>query len=371
MLYMDVDIAVSVPANAMPLIDDTDFKTRETGITASDLVTLNADIVWNFATTSGVVTQTAIAASDFASTYTWTEVGGGNDAMYTINIPASGSATLNNDREGVGYFSGLIDGVLPFRGPDVVFRAGGLNDLLIDDPYEQGTVISGGAGGGSITYAEMRREIVRFLAIGENPSAWSSEDVTRVADIMRRGTNRFYFPEPSMIGEQALVGHNWSFLVEGLSLSLTAGQVYHTLPSNFLRMVGMPTIPTSDYPLEYISENDFRKISAIGSGEGNPQYYTVRRTTPSTENLAYRVGLYPAPKTGQTLEGQYLFDPPEPSSGQDPVVTRYHNETMMAAVLATADEMMNYETQSEGIHQQRFKTLLVSSIIADQTYGGQ
>jgi hypothetical protein len=33
--------------------------------------------------------------------------------------------------------------------------------------------------------------------------------------------------------------------------------------------------------------------------------------------------------------------------------------------------MMNYETQSEGIHQQRFKTLLASSIIADQSLGGQ
>jgi hypothetical protein len=72
-----------------------------------------------------------------------------------------------------------------------------------------------------------------------------------------------------------------------------------------------------------------------------------------------------------TIEGQYMFDPPVPSSAQDPIVTRYHNETMVAAVLATADEMMNYETQSEGIHQQRFKTLLASSIIADQTLGGQ
>jgi hypothetical protein len=136
-------------------------------------------------------------------------------------------------------------------------------------------------------------------------------------------------------------------------------------------MVGEPTIPTSNYPLEYVQENDFRKLLALGAGEGFPQYYTVRRTTPSTESLAYRIGLYPAPTEGLTLEGQYMFDPPDPGTGQDPLVTRYHNETMMAAVLATADEMMNYETQSEGIHQQRFKTLLASSIIADQTYGGQ
>lgn len=372
MLYMDVNIAVSVPVNAMPLVDDTDFKTRETGITASDLVTLNADIVWNFATTSGVISQTQLAASEFASPYTWTEVGGGNDAMYTVDIPASGTSTINNNREGVGYFSGVIDGVLPFRGPDVVFRAGGLNDLLIDNPYEEGTVVGGsGAGGGSITYAEMRREIGRFLAIGEVTSEWSSEDVTRVADIIRRGTNRFYFPEPSVLGETALVGHNWSFLIDDLSVSLVAGQTYHALPNNFLRFVGKPTVSGGEYPLELISEKDFRSLINTGAGQGDPQYYTIKRSTPSTEDLTYKIGVYPATSSSMTLEGQYVFDPPQPSVSQDPIVTRYHNETMMAAVLASADEIMNYETQSEGIHRERFRTLLASSIISDQTIGGQ
>ena len=372
MLYMDVDVAVNVPANAMPLIDDTDFKTRESGITAADLVTLNADIVWNFATTGGVLSQTQMVASEFASTYTWTEIGtGSNDAMYGIAIPASGGSTINNDREGVGYFSGVIDGVLPFRGPDIVFRAGGLNDLLIDNPYQSGTVISGGYGGGTVTYTELRREVGRFLAIGENPSDWSSEDVTRVSDILKRGTSRFYFPEPSVLGESAMVGHNWSFLIDDLSVELVVGATYRALPSNFLRIVGKPSILGSEYPLELVSEKDFRSLLNIGAGDGDPQYYTIKRSTPSSSDLGYKIGLYPAPSSGMTLQGQYVFDPPTPSSGQNPLVTRPHNETLIAAVLATADEMMNYETQSEGIHQQRFKTLLVSSIIADQTMGGQ
>lgn len=374
MLFMDVDADVNVPVNAMPLIDDTDFKTRKTGISAADLVTLNADIVWNFATTDGVITQTQMTASSFSSTYSWSELNsgsGGNDAMYIVALPSSGGATANNDREGVGYFSGVMNGVLPFRGPDVVFRAGGLNDLLIDDPYTEGTVIGGGSSGGSLTYAEMRREVGRFLAIGEVPSEWSDQDVVRVDDIVRRGTNRFYFPEPSVLGDAAMVGHNWTFLTDDLSVSLVSGQTYHDLPSNFLRMSGKPTISGGDYPLEMISERDFRALVNTGSGDGDPQYYTVKRSTPSTVTLRYKIGLYPLPSAGMQLEGQYLFDPPVPSTGQDPVITRYHNETMLAAVLASADEIMNYETQSEGIHQQRFKTLLASSIIADQTLGGQ
>lgn len=366
MLFMDVDAAVDIPVNAMPLIDDTDFKSREPNIAYNES---GMDLRWNFATTGGVLSSVQVTPTNTGN-YLWSHIG---DAMYKIHMPASGGtpAEANNDREGVGYFSGVCDGVLPWRGPDVVFRAGGLNDLLIDDPYQEGSVIQGGTGGGSITYGELRREIGRFLAIGESPSEWSSEDITRVADILRRGTNRFYFPEPSVLGESALVGHNWSFLIDDLSLSLSEGSSYHNLPTNFLRMVGKPTIIGSDYPLELVGERDFRNLVNIGDSGGFPQYYTVKRSTPSTSDLRYKIGLYPAPRAGLTLEGQFVFDPPEPSSGQDPVVTKYHNETMIAAVLATADEMMNYETQSEGIHQQRFKTLLASSIIADQTYGGQ
>lgn len=369
MLFMDVDSAVTVPVNAMPLIDDTDFKTRESGITAADFSgSLTIDLNWNFATTSGVVTTTSVTPAS-SGNYQWSEY---DEAMYKLQIPATGGASINNNQEGVGYFSGLITGILPFRGPDVVFRAGGLNDLLIDDPYQEGSVISGGgSAGGSITYEEIRREVGRFLAIGENPSEWSSEDVTRVADILRRGTNRFYFPEPSMIGEAAMVGHNWSFLTDDLSITLTANQAYHNLPTNFVRMVGKPTIDGSETPLELVSEKDFRALSNIGDTQGYPQYYTIKRSVPSTADLRYKIGLYPSPNESYTLSGQYMFDPPEPSAGQDPVITRYHNEAMVAAVLATADEMMNYETQSEGIHQQRFKTLLASSIIADQTIGGQ
>jgi hypothetical protein len=364
MLFMDVDSAVTVPVNAMPLISDSDFKSRVTSVVYN---TAGMDLVWNFVTTSGVITQDAVVPTSSAGLHEWNHI---DDGMYKIAIPSTGG-TVNNDREGVGYFTGVCDGVLPWRGPDVVFRAGGLNDLLIDEPYQDGTVIGGSGSGGSVTYAQMRREIGRFLAIGENPAEWGSEDAVRVEDILRRGVNRFYFPEPSVIGDSAMVAHNWSFLIDDLSVSFSSGQTYANLPLNFIRMVGKPTISEGNYPLEIVSEKDFRSLVNIGSGEGDPQYYTVKRSTPSSSGLRYQIGIYPSPVGSVALQGQYMFEPPFPSPTQDPVVTRYHNETMVAAVLATADEMMNYETQSEGLHQHRFKTLLASSIIADQSLGGQ
>lgn len=125
-LWMDVDVALSeVPVNVMPLIDDTDFKTRETTVAYN---AAGMDLVWNFVTTNGSLTQTAVTPTT-GGAYDWTHQG---DGMYTIEIPASGGASINNDTEGFGWFSGICTGVLPWRGPIIGFRAAALNDALID-----------------------------------------------------------------------------------------------------------------------------------------------------------------------------------------------------------------------------------------------
>jgi hypothetical protein len=125
MIYIDVDTAVTVPVNIMPLMDDTDFITRETAIAYNQA---GMDLVWNFITSAGVITQTAVTPTT-AGVYDWTHIG---DGMYKIEIPASGGGSINNDAEGVGYFTGICTGVLAWRGPDIVFRAAALNDALID-----------------------------------------------------------------------------------------------------------------------------------------------------------------------------------------------------------------------------------------------
>lgn len=125
-LWMDVDAALSgVPVNVMPLMDDTDHKTRETSITYDQA---GMDLVWNFATTAGAMSQTAVTPTT-GGDYDWANQG---DGMYSIEIPASGGASINNDTEGFGWFTGYCTGVLPWRGPVIGFRAAALNNALID-----------------------------------------------------------------------------------------------------------------------------------------------------------------------------------------------------------------------------------------------
>ena len=124
-MYIDVDTAVTVIVNKMPLTDDTDFKSREIAIAYNQA---GMDLVWNFTTSAGVVTQTAVTPTT-AGVYDWTHVG---DAVYKIEIPASGGASINNDTEGYGYFSGICTGVLPWVSPIYTFRAAALNDAMVD-----------------------------------------------------------------------------------------------------------------------------------------------------------------------------------------------------------------------------------------------
>lgn len=138
-IYMDVDTALAeVPVNAVPLTDDTDFKTVEEAVAynASGL-----ELIWHFVTTGGATTTTVVTPTT-GGDYDWAHQDGG---MYTIEIPASGGASINNDTEGFGYFTGKATGVLPWRGPTICFRAAGLNNLLVDDTFSATRGLAGTA----------------------------------------------------------------------------------------------------------------------------------------------------------------------------------------------------------------------------------
>lgn len=125
-IWMDVDIAVQIPVNIMPLIDPTDFKTIEDNIAYDEA---GMAVAWNFVTTDGFMTTTAVTPTT-SGTHDWFEEGA-NQGMYSLVIPASGG-TVDNDTEGIGWITGETSNCLPFRGPTVGFRAAAINDALID-----------------------------------------------------------------------------------------------------------------------------------------------------------------------------------------------------------------------------------------------
>lgn len=123
--YLDVDIELlEVRVNAVQLVDDTDDS-----IEASVLFNqAGMDLVWNFTTTGGATTQTAVTPAA-SGDYAWINQGKG---VYTLQIPATGGASINNNLAGHGQFSGEATGIRPWVGPIYTFRAAPLNNALID-----------------------------------------------------------------------------------------------------------------------------------------------------------------------------------------------------------------------------------------------
>src|SRR3972149_11371695 len=126
-IWVDVDAAVIVPVNLFPLIDDTDFKSIEIAIVYNSA---GMTLTWNFVTTAGAVSQTAVTPTT-GGDYDWSEPLA-DKGMYAIEIPASAGASINNNTEGFGWFTGVCTGVLPWRSPVIRLRSSGLNHGLTD-----------------------------------------------------------------------------------------------------------------------------------------------------------------------------------------------------------------------------------------------
>ncbi len=158
--WMNVDTALSeVPVNIMALTDDTDFKSREEFVVYNQA---GMDLVWNFVTTAGAMTQTPVTPTT-AGVYDWGNQGKG---MYCLEIPASGGASINNDSEGFGWFTGFATGILPWRGPIIGIRAAALNNALIDggDNLDVNTVqVSGVAQTGNDNGADLNTLLTRII----------------------------------------------------------------------------------------------------------------------------------------------------------------------------------------------------------------
>lgn len=115
-MYLKKNVVVTIPVNIYPMTDSITLKpVTNLTHTASGLT-----LQWNFAQFNNVPSGLPITPTD-SGNYLWNNMGGG---MYSVLLPASGG-TVNNDKEGYGWFSGSISGVLSFRGPMFNFTTTG------------------------------------------------------------------------------------------------------------------------------------------------------------------------------------------------------------------------------------------------------
>lgn len=175
-IWLNVDAAVTVVVNKKPLVAAADGLTIDEGVTYDEA---GLDMVWNFITTAGAVTQTAFDPCDSGGDYDWTHVGNG---IYKIEIPASGGADMNNDTEGFGWITGTCTACLPWSSPVYGFRNANKNDLEIDDgtagtnqdDFYDGTGYEGGTARLAVDIREVNDTAVASASLHDYAGATTS-----------------------------------------------------------------------------------------------------------------------------------------------------------------------------------------------------
>lgn len=259
-MYFDVDTAITeCPVNLLPLLDATDFKTIE------DAVAYNAAgmaLYWHFCTSAGAYSVTAVTPTT-AGNYDWTDQGAAG--IYTIEIPASGGASINNDTEGYGWFTGMATGVLPWRGPVIGFRAAAINDALCDggDNLDVNTVQWLGTACATPTVAGVPEvDLTHVAGATTNVSALATNVDAILTDTAVIGT-----PAGASIAADLLAIDNF---VDGIESTLAAGVTLNTAQPSITFQPMTITAGDAIANLTFAGTGSADGIAFTRTGSGNP-----------------------------------------------------------------------------------------------------
>jgi len=117
-----VDSAIKIIVK--PAIDDTDFKTREEGLTYDQA---GIEVTAILEKHDGTVVTTAITPTT-GGDYDWAHT---DQGAYELELPASGGATFNNTEEGILTVLVYCTGVLPFGSVSYDIVSGAIYDSLV------------------------------------------------------------------------------------------------------------------------------------------------------------------------------------------------------------------------------------------------
>lgn len=215
-----------------------------------------------------------------------------------------------------------------------------------------------------ITYAELRREIGRFLGYGRDPSDWTADgdEETDVEDVLRSGMRSFYWPPVASEGRFA-----WSFLRKVGTIVTASGTRDYNLPTDFGGVMEELAYSAGSgrVVVSRTTEDEIRALYGRSDASGAPQYFGLRAIQPGAgASSLYEMFLYPVPNAAYTLSFRYAIEPEELSTTNlYHLGGAVHSETVLESCLAAAEKTMDDE--GNGLHAQRFQQCLASSVKID------
>lgn len=220
----------------------------------------------------------------------------------------------------------------------------------------------------AVTYESLKRDIGRFLGFDREPGNWTEDEDEDVESVIAQGLRNFYRP-PRIAGDQ--YSHQWSFLRQIGTLSITAGTADYDMPTTFadldgdLYYVAGDNCPTM---IRQVNEGrilDLRSRETTGDTTASPaECAIVAKASAGTAEQIYTLMLWPTPDAAYTLkykyyarQGMLTYDAEVPLGGTE------HAETIRAACLAAAESFLDDE---RGSKWQDFMDQLQASVDFDR-----
>lgn len=220
----------------------------------------------------------------------------------------------------------------------------------------EGTLSASAGDALSLTYTAIVAALKHYLGYPATPTADQNAIIAAAID---SGLRRFYWP-PTPEGQPDI---EWNFLRKTGTVSLASGTSAYDLATDFGMLVGDPA--SSGGRVQRIGANEMANLNATNAATGPPRYCAVRPKTPSgATGSRYELIVRPTPTASGTLSYQYVCEPTTISLASPyPLGGAVHGETILAAILAAAEALVN---DNSHVQEERFQKALVASVRIDQ-----
>ena len=214
----------------------------------------------------------------------------------------------------------------------------------------------------SVTFDDLEIEVGSYLGWPLDSDDWTADQDIHFGQLLKRGLRWFYYPMKPESDER----YSWSFMLQTGSLSLTNADADYDLPDDFAGIVdGDVLFSATNRRVSKCPMDRLLNLRAVEGGTGVPKYFAVRAkaVAPTTGNR-YEMIFHPTPNASLTAVFRYpiaanVID----GTNKYPLGGALHSETIIAAVLAAAEERM--DDSAKGERFEKFQQLLAASIRAD------
>lgn len=213
-----------------------------------------------------------------------------------------------------------------------------------------------------LSYADIYREVGRFMGHGTVQAEWTDEQEQEVVDAVRSGLRAFYWP--SIDGER----YTWSFLRKAATITTAAGTGEYALASDFTgSLLSFTHAEGQDrHLISRVPEEEIRALRSADAATGVPEYCAVVAVQPGAgEKTTYQSLLYPIPDGEYVLHYRYAIDPALSGTDVYHLGGSVHSEAVLESCLAAAEKLLRPEL-GPGVHAAKFQEALRASLAIDR-----